>query len=365
MSQNELDTSGITHPITMTEIQRNPVDSMKSTWRQSPRSEWTTFHYVFDMLGIHQSSLDKQPPAHSKHEKVPHLPNWHLTRWVLLYAFIPIALHHAYVYYSGRNMHVIAAYFFYNISMTMTAVHALRIFCRMGLTYGFLDGDKHARDGVPDVGVRKVFYSIASVNIFRSMLVIILAYRSGQKPSDMNWTWLPLEIGIYPVILDFWFYWYHRLMHEIDGLWQFHRTHHLTKHPNALLALYADTEQEIFDIVASPLLAFATMKAMGMPMGFYELWVCHAFILFTEIFGHSGLRLHMSPPSTIIWLLNILNAELIVEDHDLHHRSGWKKSYNYGKQTRVWDRVFGTCAPRIECQSDNIDYVNTATLPLI
>jgi hypothetical protein len=32
-------------------------------------------------------------------------------------------------------------------------------------------------------------------------------------------------------------------------LWKYHRTHHLTKHPNPLLTLYADTEQEFFDIL--------------------------------------------------------------------------------------------------------------------
>ncbi|KAK9439906.1 fatty acid hydroxylase superfamily protein [Metarhizium brunneum] len=349
----------------MAQFQRNPKDSMKSTWTQSPRSEWTIYHHFLDRLGLHPGSLDTKPPVHSKSEKVPHLPNWHLTRWVLFYAFMPIALHHAYVYYTGHNMHAVAAYFFYNVAMTLTSIHAVRVFGRMGITYGFLDGDKHARDGVPDVGVAKVFFSLTSATTFRSLLLIVLAYRSSHEPSDINWKWLPVEIGVYPVILDFWFYWYHRLMHEVNALWQFHRTHHLTKHPNPLLTLYADTEQEIFDIVGSPLLAFAAMKAMGMPMGFYELWVCHMFVFFTEILGHSGLRLSLSPPSTITWLLKMADAELLLEDHDLHHRSGWKKSHNYGKQTRVWDRIFGTCAPRIECQSDNIDYVNTATIPLI
>jgi sterol desaturase/sphingolipid hydroxylase (fatty acid hydroxylase superfamily) len=39
--------------------------------------------------------------------------------------------------------------------------------------------------------------------------------------------------------------------------------------------------------------------------------------------------------------------ELAVEDHDLHHRFG-KSGRNYGKQTRIWDRVFGTIGERVE-----------------
>ncbi|RMZ86784.1 hypothetical protein DV736_g5990, partial [Chaetothyriales sp. CBS 134916] len=51
-----------------------------------------------------------------------------------------------------------------------------------------------------------------------------------------------------------------------------------------------------------------------------------------------------------------LAANSVIEDHDLHHRVGWKKSHNYGKQTRLWDRLFGTCTDRIECHYSNIDW---------
>lgn len=54
--------------------------------------------------------------------------------------------------------------------------------------------------------------------------------------------------------------------------------------------------------------------------------------------------------------------ELCLEDHDLHHRQGWKKSGNYGKQTRMWDVIFGTCKPRIESQDQYIDWNWHATL---
>jgi sterol desaturase/sphingolipid hydroxylase (fatty acid hydroxylase superfamily) len=103
---------------------------------------------------------------------------------------------------------------------------------------------------------------------------------------------------------------------------------------------------------------------MGLPMGFCDSWVCHQYIVFTELMGHSGLRLNASPPSTMTWLWRFFDADLVIEDHDLHHRKGWKKSHNYGKQTRVWDRIFGTCHERIECLESNTDYDNPAVLPL-
>ncbi|MCO5556528.1 hypothetical protein L7F22_010077 [Adiantum nelumboides] len=63
-----------------------------------------------------------------------------------------------------------------------------------------------------------------------------------------------------------------------------------------------------------------------------------------------------------IWwyILRWFDMDLCLEDHDQHHRFGWRNSSNYGKQTRLWDRLFGTTRSRIECREDNIDWVNTA-----
>lgn len=52
-------------------------------------------------------------------------------------------------------------------------------------------------------------------------------------------------------------------------------------------------------------------------------------------------------------------CELVLEDHDLHHRMGWQRSHNYGKQTRLWDMLFGTDNVRIETNSDNVDWCNS------
>lgn len=214
-------------------------------------------------------------------------------------------------------------------------------------------------------------------------MAIALTYKRSLAPSSINLYWLPLEVGLYGIILDFWFYWYHRVMHDNDTLWKYHRTHHLTKHPNPLLTLYADSEQEIFDIAVIPLVSlffpysstsnvlttcqqmtWGTMKLMGMPMGYYEWWICYQYVVFSELIGHSGLRVLASPPSTLTWLLRMTGTELVIEDHDLHHRQGWKKAANYGKQTRLWDVIFGTSRDRIENIQDNIDYDTRVNLPL-
>ncbi|KAF9890495.1 hypothetical protein FE257_005900 [Aspergillus nanangensis] len=344
-------------------IQRNPKDSMKSTWRHLDKSEWSIFHWSYELLGIHPQRLDKEVPVHSKSEKVPWLSELHLHRWVLTHALLPLFIHHVYCEYTGKNLSPLGAFFFYSVAFKLIAIHELHVLRRLGHFLGFLDGDEHVRDGVPDIGVYKVFQSLVTTSTFRPIFTVFFSYRASLGPSSISWAWLPLEIGLYGIILDFWFYWYHRVMHEFDGLWKYHRTHHLTKHPNPLLTLYADTEQEFFDIAGIPLMTYFTMKFMGMPMGFYEWWVCHQYVVFAELAGHSGLRVVTNPPNTLTWLLKMFDAELVIEDHDIHHRKGWKKSANYGKQTRLWDRMFGTCGERIECYKENIDYDQKISMP--
>lgn len=275
------------------------------------------------------------PPIHQKHDKLPVLHNWSLMRWVLLTASWPLVVHELYVWAFGRNLNIVFAFALYTTAFLVNAGRELRILEGLGAAYGFLDGDKHARDELPPDRVKSTVTALLTTATFRPLMVVMLSYRPSQSPLTIDWVALGIELCLYGVVLDFWFYWYHRIMHEHDGLWQFHKTHHLTKHPSPIHTLFADHEQEVMDIAGVPLLTYITLKLMGLPMGFYEWWYCHQLIVFAELIGHSGLRVHVSAPSPIHSLLCLLDMELVVEDHDLHHRTGWKTSHNYGKQTRV------------------------------
>ncbi|PLN80605.1 hypothetical protein BDW42DRAFT_110042 [Aspergillus taichungensis] len=349
----------------MAPVARNPKDSMKSTWRSWDRAQWTRWHWLIEVLNIHHLDLDKGYPVHQKTDKVPDAPELQFHIWILGHASIPLILHQLYVYYYGQNLAPWIAYIFYSLALEAIAVHEVHVLRHVGHQIGFFDGDKHPRDGVPDVGVWTTAQSLLSVIILRPMFLVFLAYDVNQTPSSIPWVWLFFETGVYAAVLDFWYYGFHRSMHETESLWKYHRTHHLTKHPNPLLTAYADSVQEFFDIVGIPLMTYGTMKLMGFPMGFYEWWICQQYVVFTEVLGHSGLRMQATAQNPWTWLLKLCGMELMLEDHDLHHRRGWKSSYNYGKQTRIWDRLFGTTLPRVEAHQDNIDYENTAKIPLI
>ncbi|KAI8823054.1 fatty acid hydroxylase superfamily protein [Fimicolochytrium jonesii] len=344
----------------------NEKNSMKSTWRYTDRSTWNFHQKTLVFLDILPASRNDKPvPKHQKTDKIPYLPDWYMYRWILSRALLPLALQYAVVSYTGKPWHVFAVFIYYSLWFKAIGINQIHVLRRIGNIYGFLDGDQHDRDDVPDVGVKKVMRSLSSTGTFRPMLIALLTYdiRSNAVPNP-HWAWLPLTVGCYGIALDFWFYWYHRLMHTTDSLWKYHRTHHLTKHPNPLMSLYADTEQEIFDIVVIPLMAYLTLTVVGIPFNFYDWWICGQFVTFSELTGHTGLRLHATTPTPFGPLLRQLDADLVIEDHDLHHRRGWKKSFNYGKHCRLWDRLFGTSGERIESKEQNVDYEHPASLPL-
>lgn len=118
----------------------------------------------------------------------------------------------------------------------------------------------------------------------------------------------------------------------------------------AALGSYADVPQELFDMLLIPLMAYCVY-----PIDFPTWWVSTTYTLYIEASGHSGLRAHFSNPTTYPWL-GFIGCELLIEDHDLHHRKGWKRATNYGKQTRLWDSIFGSRGERIEGVEGNIDW---------
>ncbi|KAG8673989.1 hypothetical protein FPOAC1_007308 [Fusarium poae] len=293
----------------------HPKDSIKSTWPLGNKSEWGVSHHIIHALNTYPIGPGEDVPVHKKDRQDA--------------LFLSVAEPRM-----GSLARLCANCNSPSFAIFWTVVREVKAARKLGHQYGFLDGDSHERDGIPDVGVDKVVTSLWKTTGSRILLATCISYKTGQSPlsvmSDWSWwVWLYLQIGLYGIILDFWFYVYHRAMHDIDSLWKYHRTHHLTKHPNTLLAAYADHEQEFFDMVGVPFLTWATFQCLGIPLGFYEWWVCHQYIAFTEVLGHSGLRVCGMPPSTLNWLLQLVGAELVIEDHDLHHRKGYRKSHNY------------------------------------
>lgn len=173
---------------------------------------------------------------------------------------------------------------------------------------------------------------------FLRILSLFLATWSKPEPFQLRPSWVA-RLLVYTVLLDFLFYWSHRLQHRNKTLYKYvHAMHHSMKMPNVFSTVHDTVFEKIFN-------TFIQCWIMNhvVPMSFWELHAAYYTIHLVECLGHSGINAHLTNPC--LPFLTAFGVELTVEDHDLHHR---KFSGNFGKQTRLWDRLFGTYLPREE-----------------
>lgn len=303
-------------------------------------------HRIIVKLGILPVPSDKVRPTKLS-DPVPLFSELNQAIFLLPAVLLPFTLRYFYYNYVSHEMPnawIVWALIFY---LTFEILSRWSVFLRhLCVKYGYLNGDR-ARDMVPFSEVPKVFKEIMAALIIRSAMVVILSYDKTAPPSLTIWT--PLQIFIFTVIEDFYYYWLHRLCHESPTLWNVHRLHHTTKAPNYLLPGYASDLQECFDILLVPLMAWYTF-----PLSFDAFSIWMPIHLTLQIAGHCGVRLHFTSMLTGPFL-SPFGLELVGEDHDLHHRHGWRESFNYCKQTAIWDNLFGTMGERIEGHKKNID----------
>ncbi|KAM0791922.1 hypothetical protein ACM66B_004176 [Microbotryomycetes sp. NB124-2] len=328
-----------THQVRRTtrqKVDRRP----KSTFHLKPRSQMTLAERICDLATVPESMtfivdehVDKGPvPYHS--------PLWeNLFIWPR--AVAPLAIQYlAYRAFPNSTWPALAAYPFYILSYMAFALSVMKRLNYYCVKYGVFDEKAIGRDRTPDKSVGQLALGITSYMFVRTAMDFFLHYDRNVAPlTDITWTY-PLRLMAWQVAFDYFFYCYHRTTHEVDSLWKIHMQHHTTRHPTAILAILADGKQEFLEIFFIPLLA-----TLLVPMSFSELWLTMQVTIYVEMLGHSGIRAFWAHP--ILFWLSLFDAELIIEDHDLHHRFG-KSGRNYGKQTRIWDRIYSTTGERIE-----------------
>lgn len=212
--------------------------------------------------------------------------------------------------------------------------------------FGYLDGDV-PRDSIPEAIAGLIVTEYTDAVVMRLLALFLATFHAHELPTFSFWA--PLQLLVFTVLVDFFYYWAHRATHESPLLWPLHRRHHTTKHPIAFLAGYADSLQHVFDVVGAPFLAYLLY-----PLPFDTLYMFSLFYLAFEAAGHSGVRVYYTSALTGFFFPTWLN--ITIEDHDIHHRYGWGISFNYGKQTVLWDHLFGTRGTRFEMHKKNVDW---------
>ena len=136
------------------------------------------------------------------------------------------------------------------------------------------------------------------------------------------WTWLFLFMGV-----DFFYYWFHRLSHQINALWAAHIVHHQSEEYNLTVALRQSWFQSGFAwvfylplaLVGFEPVMFLTVSAFNT---LYQFWI------HTRAIGDMG---------PLEWFLNTPSH------HRVHHGSNPKYiDKNHAGTLIIWDRLFGT-----------------------
>lgn len=136
-------------------------------------------------------------------------------------------------------------------------------------------------------------------------------------------TWIVLFIGV-----DFFYYWFHRLAHEINVLWGGHVVHHQSEEYNLSVALRQGAFQKFGSFLFYLPLAFIGFNptmfiVISQIQTLYQFWI------------HTK-TIHLLPAP----LEYVLNTP---SHHRVHH--GRNPKYidkNHGGTLIIWDRLFGT-----------------------
>lgn len=139
------------------------------------------------------------------------------------------------------------------------------------------------------------------------------------------WMWGLLFLGV-----DFCYYWFHRLSHEINFLWAAHVVHHQSEDYNLSVALRQSWFQQFFSWLFYVPLAW---------LGFHpvHLLTVAAFNTLYQFWIHTELIGNLGP---LEWILNTPSH------HRVHHGSNPEYiDRNHGGTLILWDRLFGTFEP--------------------
>ncbi len=126
---------------------------------------------------------------------------------------------------------------------------------------------------------------------------------------------------------DFFYYWYHRLSHEISVLWAAHAVHHQSEDYNLSTALRQTSSGFLFGWIF-----YLPLFLIGFPLE--VLLVANAVSLIYQFWVHTQF----------VRKLGVLDRILVTpSNHRVHHAQN--EAYidkNYGGILILWDRLFGT-----------------------
>tara|TARA_R110000868_G_scaffold779_2_gene5753 strand:+ start:4650 stop:5435 length:786 start_codon:yes stop_codon:yes gene_type:complete len=186
--------------------------------------------------------------------------------------------------------------------------------------------------------VKDTLANLAILLGFQFSKILFFGFQFGiltffSKYSIFNFSF-SLEIFIISFLLvDFIYYWYHRLSHDIKLLWAFHLVHH----SSIFMNLTVSYRLNWLSAIITPFVV-APLVIIGFPLEYiliaFAVNLLYQFFLHTETIGKLGfIEGIMATPSA----------------HRVHHGSNpMYIDKNFGGIFMIWDRLFGTYQEEIE-----------------
>lgn len=159
-------------------------------------------------------------------------------------------------------------------------------------------------------------------------------------PTPVSWWVAVLEFGVFAVLFDTWFYWWHRFMHIEPIYTLIHRWHHTSLTPTIVSTVNVNPLESLINGGFIPMF-FAGAYLLGTPIHSASApWIGGSAAL-VGFWIHSGFE--MAPRW---WNKTWATKWLITTTfHDQHHQYF---RYNYSGFFTIWDRICGTMRSKYE-----------------
>ena len=164
-----------------------------------------------------------------------------------------------------------------------------------------------------------IFFKVFTIAIYQ---FVFENYALFELDNSTWWYWVILALGV-----DFFYYWAHRMSHEINLFWGGHVVHHQSEDYNFSVALRQSTFQVLWTFMFFMPLALAGFNTLDFLL-VSALNTVYQFWIHTETIGKLG------------WLEYIFNTP---SHHRVHH--GRDPKYidkNHAGSLIIWDKMFGT-----------------------
>ena len=173
------------------------------------------------------------------------------------------------------------------------------------------------------LGIMSQLVAVFSKGLALGLYVLVWQHAAvWAMPVDSAWVWVGALLAY-----DFFYYWLHRMGHELQILWAAHGVHHSSEEYNLSTALRQTATGSLFGwlfylpmaVVGVPPLVFVTVGLIDL---LYQFWV------------------HTRQVGKLGWFDRVFCSP---SNHRVHHgQNDYCIDRNYGGILVLWDRLFGT-----------------------